>query len=129
MGKARYKIKYNDQNTYIDISGYMISNDLISLSYPNADVNASGFAIYQGDEVIMDCPDFKYRWDVLEDNPNRIYYTNKEGYIQEKAFNHAFNHENIVEDANPLNNEELTECVADLMYEVSLAQLGMMGGE
>lgn len=31
----------------------------------------------------------------------------------------------IVEDVEPLSNEELTEAVAELMYEVSTAQLGL----
>ena len=30
-------------------------------------------------------------------------------------------------DEEPLTNEELTECVADLMYEASLIQLGIGG--
>lgn len=122
---ATNKIKYNDQDTYIDIRGCMISNDLVSLSYPNAEASTSGFIIYQDDKMIADCSDFRYRWDVLENNPNRIYYTNNADNVQEKAFNH----ENMVEEINPLSNEELTECVADLMYEISLAQLGMTGGE
>lgn len=125
MKNQQYKIKYNDQDTYIDIKGYMISSNLVSLTYPNAEVNTSGFIIYQDDEIIADCSEFKYRWDVLEDNPDKIYYTNSADNVQEKAFSH----ENIVEDIDPMTNEELTECVADLMYEVSLAQLGMTGGE
>lgn len=125
MNNKQYKIRYNGQDTYIDIRGYMISNDLISLTYPNVETNTSGFIIYQDDEIIADCSEFKYRWDVLENNPNQIYYTNDPDNVQEKAFNH----ENMVEDIDPLNNEELTECVADLMYEMSLAQLGMTGGE
>ncbi len=125
MNKTRYKIKYSNQDTYIDIRGYMISDNLVSLSYPNADINTSGFVIYQGNEIIMDCSDFKYRWDILEDDSNKIYYTNDPENVQKKAFNH----ENMVEDIDPLSNEELTECVADLMYEMSLAQLGMTGGE
>lgn len=125
MKNKLYKIRYNDQDVYIDIRGYMISNDLVSLSYPNVEANISGFIIYQDDEIIADCSEFKYRWDVLENNPNQIYYTNDPDNVQEKAFNH----ENMVEDIDPLNNEELTECVADLMYEMSLAQLGMTGGE
>lgn len=125
MKGRRYKVKYNDQDKFIDINGHIISGNLIALSYPNVEADTSGFIIYQGDETIMDCSDFKYRWDVLEDNPNKIYYTNTEGYVQEKAFNH----ENMIEDVDPLNNEELTECVADLMYEMSLTQLGMTGGE
>lgn len=125
MKNKRYKIKYNNQDTYIEIIGCMISGDLVSLSYPNADINTSGFVIYQGNEIIMDCSDFKYRWDILEDDSNKIYYTNDPENVQKKAFNH----ENMVEDIDPLSNEELTECVADLMYEMSLAQLGMTGGE
>ena len=45
-----------------------------------------------------------------EDNPADVYaYTPKQ--------------EEIVEDVDPLSNEELTEAVADLMYDVSMMQI------
>ncbi|MCM1218044.1 MAG: hypothetical protein NC548_26460 [Lachnospiraceae bacterium] len=119
---ARYRVKYNDQNTCIDIKGYMVSGGLVCLSYPAAEENSSGFVIYDAEGgVIADCTDFKYRWDVLEDNPDKIYYTDQENNVQEKKFGNG----DMAEDTDPLNNEELTECVADLMYQISLNQLGL----
>lgn len=115
------KIKYNDHEEYINIDGYGISNNIACLSGKNLEENTSGYIIYneQG-EVVADCSEYKYRWDVLENDPGRIFYTNIEGYVQTEPLSKD---DSVI--AEPLNNEALTECVADLMYEVSLMQLGM----
>lgn len=51
-----------------------------------------------------------------------IYYTNDPNYLQTEPWPDL---SDIPEQAEPLTNEELTEAVADLMYDVSAAQLGL----
>lgn len=115
------KLRYNNHADIVEIEGYMCSDNLASISGKNIEENTSGYIIYgEQDEVVADCSGYKYRWDVLENDPNRIFYTNIEGYVQTEPLPKD---DAIV--AEPLNNEALTECVADLMYEVSLMQLGM----
>lgn len=115
------KIKYNNREDFIEIEGYMCSDNLASISGKNIEENTSGYIIYnEQDEVVTDCSEYKYRWDVLENDPDRIFYTNIEGYVQTEPLPKD---DSVI--AESLNNEALTECVADLMYEVSLMQLGM----
>lgn len=118
-------IRYNNQDQNITIDGYMIAGDIVCLSGKNMETNESGFILYEETKVLLDCSEYKYRWDVLEDNPNRIYYTNTEGNVQTVSLPEI----DDIDIVEPLSNEALTECVADLMYEVGLMQLGMMGGE
>lgn len=115
------KLRYNNHTDIVEIEGYMCSDNLASISGKNIEENTSGYIIYneQG-EVVADCSEYKYRWDVLENDPGRIFYTNIEGYVQTEPLPRD---DSVI--AEPLNNEALTECVADLMYEVSLMQLGM----
>lgn len=81
------KIKYLNKEEYIQINMYMISEDMIFLSYPNIEENLSGFIMYDdNDKIMRDCSDFIYRWNVLDDNPDRIYYTNIPDYVQTTPF-------------------------------------------
>lgn len=122
MKHRKYKLKYANSKTYIELKGYSKSNDIVGLVYQNVEENLSGFIIYDQDGgVVAECSDFKYRWDVLEDDSDRIYYTNSADNVQTEKF-HT---EDQIEEAEPLTNEELTEAVADLMYEVSMMQLGL----
>lgn len=122
MKKIKYKLKYNNEEIDRDLCGYMISTDIVGLSYPGATENLSGFVIYDSDgRIAADCSDYHFRWDVLEDNPDRIYYTNSSNNIQTRKFDP----ENQIEEVEPLTNEELTEAIADLICEVSLMQLNI----
>lgn len=119
---AKAYVKFNNEETLIALEAYATSGSIVGLVYPNVKENLSGFIICdQDEEVIADCSDFKYRWDVLDDDPGRIYYSNSAENMQTKKFST----EDYVEEAEPLSNEELTEAVADLMYEISVAQLGL----
>ena len=121
MGRYK-KVVYKD-GAGCDINGYSISGKLVSLHYPHPEENVSGFAICdEAGNTIQDCPDFIYRWDVVDQKENAIYYTNDPNYRQTEPWPDL---SNIPEQAEPLTNEELTEAVADLMYEVSAAQLGL----
>lgn len=120
--KRYMKVVYKD-GVSCDIHGYTISKKLVSLHYQNPIENVSGFIICnEAGDVIKDCSDFKYRWDVIDQKENVIYYTNDPDYRQTEPWHEL---KTIPEQEEPLTNEELTEVVADLMYEVSAAQLGL----
>lgn len=116
------KIVYADGQK-LGIDGYSIGINLVSIHAENQTENLSGFIICdEAGNTIQDCSDFIYRWDVVDQKENVIYYTNDPNYRQTEPWPDL---SNIPEQAEPLTNEELTEAVADLMYEVSAAQLGL----
>ncbi len=123
--KKKYKIKYNDDDTLIELNGYGIQEHIVALYYPDVTENLEGFILYNPDGTILkDCSDFKYRYDILENDSKSIYYTDLNDMVQYEKWNRDYT-DTI--DEEPLTNEELTECVADLMYEASLIQLGIGG--
>lgn len=125
------KIKFNDSDQLYNITSFQkIGGDLAIMKGTGLPAeNTSGFQLVRGNGTVLeDCSGFTTKYNVLtpaegmlmlstgivetEDNPAGIYtYTPKP--------------EEIVEDVDPLTNEELTEAVADLMYEVSAMQLGL----
>lgn len=118
------KVAFKDGETF-DILGYCIGKNIVEIHYKYKDPkeNLSGFIICdEAGDIIKDCSDFIYRWDIVDQRPDRIYYTNDPDYCQTEPFPDL---SDIQEQAEPLTNEELTEAVADLMYEVSMMQLGM----
>jgi len=122
--KTSKKVVYAKGGTF-DILGYVIHGNLVRLHYPGPTENTSGFMICDEDgNILHDCSDFIYRWDVVDQKENAIYYTNDPDYRQTEPWAELCD---IPEQAEPLTNEELTEAVADLMYEVSMAQLGLEG--
>lgn len=124
--KEKYRIKYNDSDNLIELSGLGEQEHIVVLYYPTVSVNLNGFIIYNPDGTIYkDCSEYKYRYDILEDKLNVIYYTDLEDMVQTEKW-HLSNSDYVMEE-EPLTNAELTECVADLMYETSLMQLGMEG--
>ncbi|MDE7252115.1 MAG: hypothetical protein K2O32_04155 [Acetatifactor sp.] len=127
MEKKKFKVKYNNSKGLIELDGYGIQGNIVSLFYPNIQENISGFVIYDPDgNVYKDCSEYKYRYDVLEDNPNAIYYTDLENMVQTEKWNYG-NDDQVEIDVEPLTNEEVTACIATLMYETSLMKLGMEG--
>lgn len=106
----------------VEIYGYSITENLVSLRYSKPVENTSGFSVYMGDGLVFDGSNFTYRWDVVDQKENEIYYTNDPDYRQMEPWPDM---SNVPEQAEPLTNEELTEAVADLMYEVSAAKLGL----
>ena len=121
--KKKYKLKYHGDDTLIELNGYGIQEHIIALHYPNVAENLDGFIIYNPDDTILkDCSNYKYRYDILENDSKSIYYTDLSDMVQSEKWNRDYN-DTI--DEEPLTNEELTECVADLMYEASLIQLGI----
>lgn len=116
------KVVFADSSEAIEICGFSISEKLVSIRYDNPMENISGFSIYDGENKVFDGSDFTYRWDVVDQKPNEIFYTNDPDYRQTEPFQDL---SEVQEQEEPLSNEELTEAVADLMYEVSMMQLGL----
>lgn len=120
--KKHKKVQYADGTIY-DISGYSVSENLISLHYPEAAENFGGFSIInESGDIIKDCYDFVYRWDMVDRQEGVIWYTNDPEYRQTAPWPDL---SGVPDQEEPLSNEELTEAVADLMYEVSALQLGL----
>lgn len=116
------KVVFADSDEAVEIRGYSITEKLVSIHYDNPQENLSGFCIYEGENLVFDGADFTYRWDIVDQKPNEIYYTNDPDYRQTEPFRDPGD---IPEQIEPLTNEELTEAVADLMCEVSMMQLGL----
>lgn len=118
------KVKFNDSEELLQLSGWFIRNDLVTLISNDISENLNGFILYEddGETVVKDCSDFVYRWDIYGQKENQISFTNDETFRQKRTDVDDSIPQEIVD---PLSNEELTEVVADLMYEVSAAQLGL----
>ncbi|MCM1112863.1 MAG: hypothetical protein NC399_06370 [Muribaculum sp.] len=121
--KEKYKAKYNNSDGLIELNGVGIQDHIVSLYGPDIAVNLSGFVLYAPDgTVFRDCSGFRYRYDILEDNPDAVHYTDQADMVQTEKWN-VSSIDQVEEE--PLTNEELTECVAELMYETSLMRLGI----
>ena len=95
----------------------------MSLNYKDQEENLSGFYIIDKDgRLLFDAYDFIYRFDVVDTKADEICYTNDKDYRQTEPWAELCD---IPEQPQTLTNEELTEAVADLMYEVSMVQLGL----
>lgn len=115
------KVKFLNADSFIEVNGYMMEEHRITLVYEGNQENLGGFVLYDDDEtIIRSCEDFVYRWDIHESDENSITYTNLEGCVQSEPVEN-----NPIEYVHPLTVEELTPCVADLMFETSLMKLGM----
>ncbi len=92
--------------------------------------NASGFKLFQGKKMIEDFSGYKKKYNVLTKAQDVIFLTDREDSAETEndrvdKYMYVPATEDIHEDIDPLTNEELTECVADLMYEMSAATLGI----
>lgn len=117
------KVKFNDSKNFITLNGFAIGKGEVTLVGKGIGENLSGFILYEDDEttVVRDCSDFVYRWDIYNENANQITFTNSETDRQSKPDKT----EKLKEIVDPLSNEELTESVADIIYEISMTQLGL----
>ncbi len=117
------KVKFNDSEEFIILQGWVIGKNEVTMIADGIGENLSGFVLYGDDEttVVRDCSDHVYRWDIYTEKKGQITFTNSETDRQMKPTKMEVQKEIV----DPLSNEELTEIVADLMYEVSAAQLGL----
>lgn len=127
------KLKFNDTEETYEIASYRIINqNLVVLKGENLPQGKTcGFKLLRDDgSVDTDCSDYTVKFNVLTEIENVLMYSRSESNIETEdnpagRYCHTPNPEDIHEDVDPLTNEELTECVADLMYESSLRQLGL----
>lgn len=112
---------------HIPIRGYNIAYSgpgiIVAVSCDNPEDVSGGFLIYSDKTLIFDGTKCIYRWDVLDHKPNIIYYTNDPKCKQEKPFPTIPTE--VEEQVDSLTNEELTNCVADLMYQIDKMKLGL----
>ena len=125
------KIKFNDPEQIYDITALVEKGNIVILKgigLPRD--NTSGFKLL-GSREEKDYSEYRYIFNVNTKFENVVMLSNDEGFIETED-NPAgrYYHEpdpdaeqEIIED--PLTNEELTEAVANLMYETSMMQLGM----
>lgn len=118
------KIKFNNSENFIELDGYCITRDKITVVATDLVENLSGFILYEDDKetTVQDCSDFIYRWDIYDQKENQFSYTNSETFRQREPRPDG---PEPVEIVDPLTNEELMDCVADLLMETSLMKLGL----
>lgn len=90
----------------------------------NTEICKKGFSLYEDDEktLIKDCNDQLYKWNIYTEYENGICLTNS---LTDRECKPNPNAEPPQEIVDPLTNEELTECIADLIYDTSVMQLGL----
>lgn len=117
-------VKFNSSETFFKVDSYTIYANMITLIDENLIWDLSGFILYEDDKttVIRDCSDFIYKWNIYKELEHGVTLTNSETDREPEP---GLNKTSPVEEVFPLNNDELTSCVADLMFETSLMKLGM----
>lgn len=118
------KVKFKNLETFIYLTSYCLYRDKVSMAGDGIEENLNGFILYEDDEetVIRDCSDYKYKWNIYTEYENGIVLTESRTNREMKPVD---NEEDLQEIINPFSNEELTEAVAGLMYELSMIQLGL----
>ena len=124
------KLKFKDKEDFIQLSSYTIYTTipLVFIASSEHDLKSdsnifSGFSLYEDDEetLVRDYSDYIYQWNIHQEHENGIYLTCDADFHDTEPDQNF----KTVEYISPLSNEELTECVAELMYEVSCMQLGL----
>lgn len=124
------KIRFNDDDFFYSIKGYTKKSHVLTIRGLESEfVNLSGFSIYKDDEetIVESFSDYTNFYSTKTPLDYRISYTDIEGKEEDES--QVINSENpellLEEEQQTLTNQELTECIAELMYETSLMQLGM----
>lgn len=122
------KLKFNNaDDNMIDLQSYYISESLIFLQGNGVTENLSGFKLYDDDgNMLKDCSDFVYKWNIYTEYENGIYLTPDEDFREMDPA--IVVEEQVSEDIEPLSNDELTAVVANLMYEIDKNKLGLEEG-
>ena len=122
------QIRFNDSEQIYDITAFRQIGDFIVLKGADLPENTSGFKVLEGDRVKADYSAFTTKYNVLTPVEGVLMLSTGEVETEDNpagVYAYTPNPEEFVEDVDPLTNEELTEAVADLMYEVSMMQLGL----
>lgn len=120
------KVKFNDSDNFIKLDSYVLYQDKVDMQGQGITENLSGFILYEDDEetIVRDCSEYKHKWNIYTERENGIVLTESETDRERKPNPDA---EKPVEIVDVPNNEELAECIADLMYELSASELGLQG--
>ena len=120
------KVKFNDSDNFIKLDSYVLYQDKVDMQGQGITENLSGFILYEDDEetIVRDCSEYKHKWNIYTERENGIVLTESETDRERKPNLDA---EKPVEIVDVPNNEELAECIADLMYELSASELGLQG--
>lgn len=120
------KVKFNDSDNFMKLDSYVLYQDKVDMQGQGITENLSGFILYEDDEetIIRDCSEYKHKWNIYTERENGIVLTESETDRERKPNLDA---EKPVEIVDVPNNEELAECIADLMYELSASELGIQG--
>ncbi len=118
------KVKFSDSDNFIKLDSCVLYRDRVDICGQGITENLSGFMLYEDDEktLVRNCSAYIYKWNICTERENGIVLTESETDREREPNPGA---EPPQEAIDPLTNDELTECVADLMYEVSMSQLGL----
>lgn len=116
-------VKFNDEDIFRRVISYGINPFLINLFGPEIIEDFSGFKLYKDDKetVEKDCSEYIYKWNIYTEYPDGgCIYTNDQNLKEPDPKTVV-----MEETVDPLNDSQLTEVVADLMYEVDMIKLGI----
>lgn len=116
-------VKFNNSENFIHIRRCSVTQNTVKLIDENLVWDLGGFKLYDDKKkLIRDCSDYNYKWNIHTEYQYGVILTNSET-DREREINP--NDPEPIEVIDPLSAEELTSCVADLLYETSLMKLGL----
>lgn len=117
------KVKFNNSDAFVQLTSYGIRQHLVQLFAPNLVWDLGGFMIYEDDEktVVFDGTDYIYQWNVITEWENGVALTDSKTWRETPPDPNDV----PIEVVDPLSIDELTDLVGELMFELSLIQLGL----
>lgn len=122
-------IKFNDHEQIYEITSIRRRHGIVVIKGEGLPGNnTSGFRLIDGDAVVEDYSEYRTKYNVITQKEGVMALS--KGMVETKENSaetllYTPQEKEIAEDVEPLSAEELTEAVADIMYEISAAQLGL----
>lgn len=122
-------IKFNDHEQIYEITSIRRRHGIVVIKGEGLpENNTSGFRLIDGDAVVEDYSEYRTKYNVITQKEGVMALS--KGMVETKENSaetllYTPQEKEIAEDVEPLSAEELTEAVADIMYEISAAQLGL----
>lgn len=122
-------IKFNDHERIYEITSIRHKHGIVVIKGEGLpEKNTSGFRLIDGDAVVEDYSEYRTKYNVITQKEGVMALS--KGMVETKENSaetllYTPQEKEIAEDVEPLSAEELTEAVADIMYEISAAQLGL----
>lgn len=122
-------IKFNDHEQIYEITSIRRRHGIVVIKGEGLpENNTSGFRLIDGDAVVEDYSEYRTKYNVITKKEGVMALS--KGMVETKENSaetllYTPQEKEIAEDVEPLSAEELTEAVADIMYEISAAQLGL----